>query len=66
MVKKKDADKRERLCVDFRKLNAITAPDNHPFPRIEDIVDQLHDNGLHHSRYELRILAYPNTPRRRL
>ena len=66
MVKKKDADKKELLCVDFRKLNAITAPDNHPFPRIEDIMDQLHDNVLHHSRYELRILSYQNTPKRRL
>jgi len=46
MVKKKDADKKERLCVDFRKLNAVTAPDNHPFPRIEDIVDQLRDNEV--------------------
>ena len=46
MVKKKDADKKELLCVDFRKLNAVTIPDNHPFPRIEDIVDQLRDDEV--------------------
>ena len=28
MLKKKDADKKERLCVDFRKLNAVTVRDN--------------------------------------
>ena len=46
LVKKKDAENKERLCIDFRKLNAITTPDNHPFPRIEDIVDQLRDDEV--------------------
>lgn len=46
MVKKKDTDNKERLCVNFRKLNAVTVPDNHPFSRIEDIVDQLRDNEI--------------------
>ena len=46
MVKKKDADTKERLCVDFRKLNAVTIADNHPFPRIEDIVDHLRDSEV--------------------
>ena len=46
LVKKKDTDNKERLCIDFRKLNAISIPDNHPFPRIEDIVDQLRDDEV--------------------
>ena len=46
MVKKKDADTKERLCVDFRKLNAVAIADNHPIPRIEDIVDHLRDSEV--------------------
>jgi len=46
MVKKKDTENKERLCVDFRKLNTITISDNHPFPRIEDIVDHLRDDEV--------------------
>lgn len=27
-----------RLCVDYRKLNAVTEPDCYPLPRMEDIL----------------------------
>ena len=40
VVMKKDGD--ARLCVDFRKLNAITRKDAHPLPRIDDLLDTLH------------------------
>ena len=30
-----------RLCIDYRKLNAVTKKDAHPLPRIEDIFDTL-------------------------
>jgi hypothetical protein len=43
LADKKDEGKRTRLCIDFRKLNSIVIPDNFPFPRIEDIIDQLHN-----------------------
>lgn len=39
LVKKKDGTM--RLCIDYRKLNAITKKDAHPLPRIEDIFDTL-------------------------
>lgn len=30
-----------RMCVDFRKLNAVTIKDKYPLPRIEDQIDKL-------------------------
>ena len=39
LVKKKTGD--TRLCVDFRKLNAITKKDSFPLPRIDDVLDLL-------------------------
>ena len=43
MVKMKDGSL--RFCVDFRKLNAATVKDEHPIPRINDLLDALH--GAH-------------------
>ncbi|UYV71730.1 hypothetical protein LAZ67_9000142, partial [Cordylochernes scorpioides] len=34
-------DKTKRFCVDYRKLNEIIAPDVHPLPLIETILDKL-------------------------
>ena len=39
LVPKPNGDK--RLCVDYRKLNAITVPDPYPIPRVQDILDSL-------------------------
>jgi hypothetical protein len=39
LVQKKTGD--VRLCVDFRKLNAITKKDSFPLPRIDDVLDLL-------------------------
>src|SRR5215204_3378126 len=30
-----------RYCIDYRKLNQVTKKDNHPLPRIDDILDQM-------------------------
>ncbi|CAH2085596.1 unnamed protein product [Euphydryas editha] len=43
LVKKKDGT--DRLCVDYRELNANTRPEHYPLPRIEEQVDRL--NGAH-------------------
>ncbi|UYV82126.1 EPM2AIP1 [Cordylochernes scorpioides] len=34
-------DKTKRFCIDYRKLNEIIAPDVHPLPLIEIILDKL-------------------------
>ena len=39
VVKKKDGD--IRICIDYRKLNAVTKRDAYPMPRIDDILDEL-------------------------
>ena len=41
MVRKKEGSL--RFCVDFRQLNATTVKDAHPLPRIDDLLDALHE-----------------------
>jgi transposase InsO family protein len=38
-VKKKDGSL--RLCIDYRKLNAVTQEDRYPMPRVEELLEQL-------------------------
>ncbi len=42
LVRKKDGSL--RICVDYRKLNSVTKADTFPLPRIDDILDQLHQS----------------------
>src|SRR3954462_8080422 len=47
-AKKKDGTM--RLCIDYRKLNAVTVKNKYPMPRINDLFDQLGE-----ARYFLKI-----------
>lgn len=40
LVKKKDNS--DRMCVDYRELNANTRPEHYPLPIIEEQIDRLH------------------------
>ena len=50
-VKKKDGNL--RLCVDYRAINAITVKNKYPIPRIDEILDRLH-NANYFSKLDLK------------
>jgi hypothetical protein len=40
-MKKKDGS--IRMCIDYRELNKVTMKNRYPLPRIDDLLDQLHE-----------------------
>ena len=41
MLVKKKSEETRLICVDYRKLSAITKKDSLPLPRIDDVLDLL-------------------------
>lgn len=41
LVNKKDEGEKTRMCIDYRKLNAITIPERYPMPLIQDIENKM-------------------------
>lgn len=55
LVRKKNGE--QRLCVDYRKLNAMTMKDNYPLPRIDDQIDRL-QGGIYFTSLDLHSGYY--------
>ena len=50
-VKKKDGTL--RLCIDYKQLNKLTVKNKYPFPRIDDLFDQMRGEKVF-SKIDLR------------
>jgi hypothetical protein len=37
----KKNDRSMRMCIDYRELNKVMIKNRYPFPRIDDLLDQL-------------------------
>ena len=51
--KKKKKDGSLRLCIDYRQLNWVTIGNQYPFPRINELFDQLQGSQVY-SKIDLR------------
>ena len=55
-MKKKDGTL--RMCIDYRQINKVIVKKKYPFPRIEDLFDQLKRGGcLLKDRPTIRVLS---------
>ena len=43
IVQKKNGS--QRFCIDYRALNAVTVPNRHPFPVMEDVIADISKSG---------------------
>ncbi|KAJ0771840.1 putative nucleotidyltransferase, Ribonuclease H [Helianthus annuus] len=49
----KEKDGTFRMCIDYRELNKVTVKNRYPFPRIDDLFDQLQGSS-YYSKIDLR------------
>jgi hypothetical protein len=42
-----------RVCIDYRKLNAVTKPDCYPIPRVDDLIDKV-SSATYLTKFDLR------------
>lgn len=61
MVKKANGE--DRMCIDFRALNAITVKQHYPMPVIEELLAQLAGNKFYTSLSDVRVLSGTNARR---
>ena len=54
MLFAKKKDKTLQLCIDYRRLNGVTINNRYPFPRINNLFDQLKGARVY-SKIDLRI-----------
>ena len=50
----KNKDGTLRLCIDYRQLNKVTVKNKYPFPRIDDLFDQMRGERVF-SKVDLRL-----------
>ncbi|KAI3805311.1 hypothetical protein L1987_27555 [Smallanthus sonchifolius] len=50
----KKKDRSMRMCIDYRELNKLTVKNKYPFPRIDDLFDQL-QGAKYFSKIDLRL-----------
>jgi hypothetical protein len=65
-VEKKDGT--QQMCIDYRSLNVVTIKNKYPFPRIEDLFDQMKGANIFskidlRSRYHQLVIRESDIPK---
>ena len=69
MVPVRKPDGSVRLCVDYRKVNAVTEPDPYHMPRVDEMIEQIGEAQLPKltlQKSTIKYRYYQKTDRRRL